>query len=114
MIGKAQEWEGFAIAKSLCNQIMAYFNILFNFLNYKIITINITSNSHNCVNFISKGVRNCHVTPRNSQKQRFINSSKWSLKLKPFLDLLNFIIREGKKTSYLDSDVIIKCPKPPP
>ena len=74
MRGKAQEWEGFAIAKSSCNQIMDFLNILFNFLNYKIITINITSNSHNCVNFISRGVLNCHVTPRNSQKQRFINS----------------------------------------
>ena len=40
--GKAQEWEGFAIAKSSCNQRRAFLNILFNFLN-KIITINITS-----------------------------------------------------------------------
>ena len=40
--GKAQEWEGFAIAKSSCNQRMAYFDILSNFLN-TIITINITS-----------------------------------------------------------------------
>ena len=41
--GKVQEWEDFAIiAKSTCNQRMAYFNILFNYLS-KIITINITS-----------------------------------------------------------------------
>ena len=32
--GKVQEWEGFAIiVKSTCNQRMAYFNILFNYLN---------------------------------------------------------------------------------
>ena len=41
--GKVQEWEDFAIiAKSTCNQRMAYFNILFNYLN-RIIMINITS-----------------------------------------------------------------------
>ena len=41
--GKVQEWEGFAIiVKSTRNQRMAYFNILFNYLN-KIITKNITS-----------------------------------------------------------------------
>ena len=44
----------------------------------------------------------------------FHKFSKWSLKLRPFLDLLNFIIREGKKTSFLDSDVTMKCPKTPP
>ena len=41
--GKVQKWEGFAIiAKSTCNQRMAYFNKLFNYLS-KIITINTTS-----------------------------------------------------------------------
>ena len=48
-----QEWEGFAVAKSSCNQRMAYFNILFNFKDFcSSVTVAEYEIEHKQINFL--------------------------------------------------------------